>query len=261
MSVRASTPRENSGAPIEDIARQELARSNDCEAGSLLSTSWSAKSNRARGDLDERQVFGCPSAVAFSLQRSLAMHGMDMIALEPSAVSSMRGGADVAEWSDSGGLAVDLGWSGARLIAARAGRLVYERGVSELGQMALCREIARCCSWPEGEAWLIGGLMSRRGGMDALVSMERSVAGVIERFAEALMVEIERGVAFAGERYGIASDDGVLLTGGGAMGLLGAALQSMSGGQLVQAGDEALSPIHATARGLSLITEEIHARR
>lgn len=261
VSARASTPRENSGAPIAQIAQQELARVSGAEPGSLLSTSWSARSKRSRGELDERQVFGCPTQLALSLHHAFAMHGMDMIALEPGVIAATRGGFEAAGLSGEAGLIVDLGWSSARLIAAENGRLVYERGMPGLGTHQLAAGIAEACSRPEHHAWIIGGLMASRGGLDAIISAQRAVAGVIERFADELMIEIERGVAFAGERYSVATERGVLITGGGAMGGIGEALVSLGGGLLIPAGDDTLPPIHAAARGLATIMEGAHATR
>jgi len=261
VSARASTPRESSGAPIAEIARQELARSNACDPGSLLAISWSAKSKRARGELDERQVFGCPADFAYSLHHAFATHGMDMVALEPGVIAAARGGFEAAGLSGQSGLVVDIGWSSARLIAADGGCLVYERSVHEFGLQRLASRIANACSRPDQHAWIVGGLMARRGGLQAMISAQRVIAGVIERFADELVTEIERGVAFAGERYAVPADRGVLITGGGAMGALGEALAAIGGGLLIPAGDAELSPLHAAARGLAIITEDAHATR
>lgn len=260
LSARASTPKENSGAPVKEIAKQELARSSNVNVESLLALSWSARSRRSRGELDERQVFGCTYETAEMIHHGFAAHGMDAVLLEPGAVSAARGAFNAIGLSGEEGLLVDLGWSSVRMIAASDSRLVYERSVAEYGMCQLAGQIAGICSLGAHHAWMIGGIMARRGGDEAILAAQRSVVGIVDRFAHDLMIEIERGASFAQERYGVNTDQGVMLTGGGSVGMLGNALRRISDGQLIPAGDQGTASLHAAARGLAIGMEAANAR-
>jgi Tfp pilus assembly PilM family ATPase len=261
LIARAPTPKENSGAPVEEIARQELGRSNGVEGEQLISLSWSARSRRSRGELDERQVMGCIASVVDEIHDGFAAHGMDVDSIEPGVIAAARGGFNAVGLSGQDGLLVDLGWSSARLVAVSGSRLVYMRQIADFGMGRLAAQVALACSLSEQHAWVIGGLMARPGGCEAVIEARRVVISVVSRFADGLMLEIERGAAFARERYGVNTDQGVVLSGGGGMGLLGDTLRTISDGQLMPASGQGTTPELAAARGLAMMMEGSHACR
>ncbi|MGP1347224.1 MAG: hypothetical protein ACTS3F_11240 [Phycisphaerales bacterium] len=265
LSCRASAPMEGSGAPVEQIARAELARVSGQNAGALLSASWSARSRRSRSELDERQVLGCSAAVARGLSEAFGGGGLDLVGLEPGPVGSARGALHIAGLSGAGsagssGLIVDFGWGGARLLAVSDGVLMYERCMDEHGQRRFTEELCGLMGLDPEMAVALSGAMSSNGDAEWCARLAKASEVLAREWGEGLCAEIERGLNFAGERYGIEAGSGVLLCGGGVDGAVGrCVLELMGDGVRACAG--VVPGSHGLAMGLCLGKEGVHAVR
>lgn len=235
-------PPRSSGAPVEAIAQQELARTRSLEPGSFEFRCWDLpKGRRGRDGLSVMAV-SCGSAQVEELLGRFEAVGLDVCRLDVQPWALVRAcglvGAALVVGAESGeggaspggssvGVVVDIGHSAARVMVSVEGVVLYvgeqaglgvERVVAALrAEHGLGDEHARALLFGSGAAtW----------------SARAEVAGVLARHREKTAAMVRESLAFATQRQGTIGQATVVLVGGGA------SLPGMAGGIEQELGKE-----------------------
>jgi Tfp pilus assembly PilM family ATPase len=237
-------PPRASGAPLEQLARMELARSNRCDEGSFtlgvwdLPTAAGPKSAGQRPQRDPSQptsVFACglPHERIEPILQELEHAGVEVVAIDTPGCALARACRPLMR---SGGAApltaiLELGWSSALLVVvcgtAQDGDVVlYERNIAESGLGRLFRAIATRVGAEDAAVELIlaegaGGESEERARAGSLQGEARAC---VTRFIEGLAPELQRSLSYLAHKYPGWTPASVLLTGDGAELAVGGAL-------------------------------------
>lgn len=253
-------PPRRSGAPLDQIAKAELALAHRREAADLEVAFWELPRPVRMNDGTPVMAAGCPHADADALIEPLERAGFHVVALDLEAWAVARVVAESGGVGADSLLAVaDLGWSSATLVLIYQGKVVYERSLTAAGVHALVQAIHRDHSFPdETTQYLladVGFEADERGQPDDWRLLVKARPHLEAHF-ENLARELALSMRYAQHQYPEAAVDRVLLSGGGARvpGLarfLAPTLDSKVDVLHVASGESA-DPALAVASGLSL---------
>ncbi len=227
LSMTMELPARGSGAPLDQIARDELARSHRVSAAEIEMAWWELPGGQRATEGTHAMAMGCTHERAAALVEGLENAGGCVEALEPGPVALARACGEHADGAQSpgdsdGGVTamVDVSWTGASLSLVIGGTIVYRRCLQELGLAALTREAMRTARMESEEdaegvlAQLAGGPMSVEDG-EREGSRWPAVAALTDTLAGQLADELAMALGYAERRFD-APARRVLIVGGGA---------------------------------------------
>ncbi|MBI1338250.1 MAG: hypothetical protein GC164_15010 [Phycisphaera sp.] len=132
-----SLPDASSGAPLDQIAKGELARSHKLGQTPIESAWWALppSSRNAIGHQAMATALACDTAAA--IVEAFDRVGLDVIAIDSPPCATRRAGLLNGKDSNAGVVLVDLGWTAARFTLSVAGVVAYHRQLDDLGLRAL----------------------------------------------------------------------------------------------------------------------------
>lgn len=232
VSAALTLPPTSSGAPLDQIAKAELARASRRDPDGL-EIGWWPVPTPAGGPKDSQSTH----AIAVSYARADIDHtvsafdavGLDLIAMDAPAWAFARGvGAILRAQTFRPELCavLDLGWTVANLIVLRDGVPVFERELLDLGIGSLHNELSKSLAFGEQ---VCDHIIERVGAPDAkgvpsLVKgsepwstepdeASRRVADYLNRVA----AEVSVSLSYLTHRYPSWPVDALMVVGGGAM--------------------------------------------
>jgi Tfp pilus assembly PilM family ATPase len=194
MDVLELPPR-SSGAPLAELARVELARTNRCDPNSFELGWWEMAPTGRGGEQSSVFAAGMPFAKSTPILDACDQAGLEVHAIDipPNALArSYRGGAPDAM--------LDLGWAGGMLCVLHAGLVVYERTMEDAGLRTIIGPLSARLGIPsEAVEQLLLASAGGEGGQDhPLVSELR---GPINEYLERVAGEVQRSLAYMAHRY------------------------------------------------------------
>lgn len=218
-------PGRSSGAPVEQIARGEMARSLKCEGHDLeiglweLPTAPQPQGKPAPSAAPvATMVVACRTAAADALAAVLGQAGLEVAAIDAPCLALAR----VCEsWLAPAavGAILELAPESARAVVTYGRAVVYERTLPEGSVSALRSVLAEQLDLePEVASYLLA-----HHGLDGAPPEEAAVAARFERARRViadrlglLAAEVQRSVAYAGGRYPGSGAGRLLIVGDGA---------------------------------------------
>lgn len=242
-------PARSSGAPLDSIARQELARTCKRDPNSIELAWWelptaSITSGPARaGHGIQAMALGCAHADADALVDAFASTRLDVLAVDTPPTALTRACTPLAARAPNLTAILGLGYNAAQILILCGGTLVYERTLAEAGLRLLASGIANQLS---SDAELTDFLLSKVGCADnpedPNADQSREARALIGAHADALASELKTSIAYSARRFD-APLTRVLLTGSGAdIPGLAARLSSRAGVDAITARADALCP-------------------
>jgi len=209
-------PRE-SGAPVEQLARRELARLHRCEADEIEVACWDLPRPARAANVTFVMGVACRHDEANALLDAVEAAGLHVRALEVHASAAAR--ACLPLLATAGGIVgiLDVGWSAAHLLLWHQGVVVYERKLTKGGQAALTAALAAGMGVTEQEAQRLlfaapgAAAPRRRRGRKA-----KALADCLQAHVVALAEEMQVPLTYLGNQYPDAQVEKLLLIGGGA---------------------------------------------
>src|SRR5262249_26290258 len=129
-------PPRSSGAPLDQLARVELARVHKLEPGSFELACWDLPAPARAGDATHMMAAACPHADADRLLGAIESAGLRVVALDIKPWALTRACAAVGS-ADGTTVLLDVGEEGALLTAVRQAAPVYERMMRDGGTATL----------------------------------------------------------------------------------------------------------------------------
>ncbi len=218
-SVMELPPR-SSGAPLDQIARVELARANDCAPDSIELSWWDLPAGQRAQEGTHVFALGLRHTDAEEALIGLEVAGFEVRALDSGVLGLARACASVGLGGDAHVTGVlDIGWSAATLAVLLGQTLVYQRFLPEMG---LARLHARLISDLAIDAEAAEFVLRRVGVLNDLPEDQRDwellddARSIVADHAEAIGSELKASLSYAMRRYGARGSMGVAASGGGA---------------------------------------------
>jgi Tfp pilus assembly PilM family ATPase len=210
-------PPQDSGAPIDLLARGELARMHACQPQSVEMASWHLPAPARAANTTFVMGVGCRHADANEFLDLFEAEGFEVRRLETQARAVARACQPLL--ADARGIAgiLDIGWRSARLVLLFQGVVVYERNLAKSGLSALVAPLAHQLklSVEDAEESLSGRRASgrrsarRRGRAEAI---DAAIAGHLK----AMVQEMRIPLSYLANQYPDVAMERLLLVGGGA---------------------------------------------
>lgn len=220
-------PARASGAPVDELASAEIARSAKLDAGAYEAACWDvpvARSGAGAGTSVLAVALRHEDAEALIAPFDLA--GLKVRAIEPASCALARALEYSAKKSGDGAGAnersivalLDLGWHAGTVNLISDGQVLYQRALFECGVGPLYRQLAEKHGLDEEAADVVLCDTSAPEAAGAVVS------SLIQAFVAQVAEEVSASLAFARHRYSGRKVNQAVLVGGGSKirGLAGA---------------------------------------
>lgn len=217
VSAVLELPPRDSGAPIEAIAANELARIHQHDPQEMEVGSWDLPApSRAGAPV---MAVGCAHIDTNPLLDTYQAAGFNVIALDTNMLAIARAVGPTLKDPQNISAVVDMGWSGTRLFMMHQGTVVYERRLSEFGFRSIHETLADRSEMDDE----VAEMLIRQVGLGAPPSEELAslaattgVSGLITSLTDKLVPEIRASFSYAEHRYPEAGGTELVLVGGGA---------------------------------------------
>lgn len=218
-SVMELPPR-SSGAPLDQIARIELARASNCPPDSIELAWWELPAGTRAQEGTHVFALGLRHADAFAAIDGLEAAGFEVQALDSGILGISRACTRMGLTIDTQvtGI-VDLGWSATTLAVLLGSTLVYQRILPETALSALhARLIDELKVDPEAADFVL-----RRVGLSIDLPEEQrnwelldDARAIVADHFDTVGNEVKASLSYATRRYSATGSSGVVAAGGGA---------------------------------------------
>ncbi|KPK79722.1 MAG: hypothetical protein AMJ81_12920 [Phycisphaerae bacterium SM23_33] len=211
-------PSRSSGAPLDQIARMELARIHKCDPDSFELAYWDVPVPNRPAEGTRVMAAACAHADTEPLLDLFEREGLNVRALDLHACAIARACRPALADEPAITCVVDMGWACARLFIMYRGVVVYERPLGETGgkylseglnrQLGLDLEMTDSVLAEVG----LGAEAKGREDSESFDDLRRIIASHLDSMVQELRVSF----SYALRQYGDAVTERLLLIGGGA---------------------------------------------
>lgn len=202
-------PPRDSGAPIEKLAKMEVARIRHREPETFELASWDLPSPARAGEATHMLAVGCEHEPANKLMDMFEAHGASVRALDVRSCALARA---LGSYTASGVTGVvELSWDVTRLVALLGDVVLYERCVEDAGIRAVREEIIRIM---DVDAEIADFLLAGGGAEQGL---NDETGSILESVWDGAVDEINASLNYAEHRYANADLRRLVLIGAGAL--------------------------------------------
>lgn len=226
LSSVMELPPVSSGAPLEQIARQELARASKCEPGGIELAWWVLPGGARAAEGTHAMAVGCRHEDAFAVLDVLGAGGLDVLAIDAPTTALATAVAPLTGDAQDLAAVVEIGSSGAQLIILLGRTVVYERLLAEFGterlidglatRIGVAREDAMTLLCSNGcGAWDKNAEHAPARRSSDIADVSADVSSIATTYADALVGELRLSASYAMRRFD-AEMPRVLMTGAAA---------------------------------------------
>lgn len=212
-------PPRNSGAPVEQIAKAELARTVKASPDALAVGLWDVPAPARAVAATYAMGVAMRHKDADALADVLEGAGLSVRSLDIHAWALARACAPLARASAGVTGVLDIGWDAALLVLIHQDCVIYQRVLAECGIAAIRDRVGQAL---EIEASLADHILdqtvmkSAAEGARTDPMLWASIRNVLGDYATSISVELTASFSYASHRYPANAVDKLFLTGGGA---------------------------------------------
>lgn len=211
FSAALELPPRSSGAPVEELAKQELARSVKRETGEIEVAVWDVPrpTRGGGGEATHVMAMGLGHAEAEALVEAVETGaGVEVEALECRCCAMARAGLAATEQGGADGQAtgvlraiVDVGDAALTVSVLHGGLVVYDRVVRDSGLDSMRRVIQDQLRSEDGVELILEAVCNGTGGGELGGMAAGTVKGVVEDHVEQVVQELRTVLAYALHKY------------------------------------------------------------
>jgi len=223
-------PPRSSAAPLEQLARLELARAHRCGPDAFEMGCWdlppvAAGQSARAGKGTTVMAVGYPHAAANALLDAFESAGLLVEAIDAAPCALARACAPaISTVGPEGGMTaiLDIGWSAATLILLHCGAVIYGRALAEAGLGTLHATLTRRLNLePDVTEYLLtevglSATLPEGPNGDAAIDLPDDARGLLAAHVDAIVRELLASLSYAARQYPEAPISRLLLVGGGA---------------------------------------------
>ena len=207
-----------SGAPVEMLARAELARMHDCDPHSIETACWDLPGERQTRDTTHVMALACPHEVAEGLLDAFEQAGLDVEALDSELHATARACGELL--SPDGVTAIlTLGWDTVVLNMMHRGQIVYHRALAEVSmkhQAAALAELLEVEPATIDAVWAQHNNTAPQQRSAEEAALLETIAGILETHWAEIVADLEAPFAYIQSEHTGREIERLLLTGFGA---------------------------------------------
>jgi len=220
LTAVVDVPARSSGAPVDAIARAELAAMHSCEPTTLEAVCWELPETASERPTNQAMTMACPHGVSDPLLDAFEAAGFDVMALDGPLQAAVRTCRERLR-PDAVTCFLHVGWDTTAMSLVFCGRVVYHRLIPQMGVGAAADRLA-------DDLGLDDAVLSRLlSGGQADDPDERELrdelAKALRPTWRSILTETEAPLAYVAHQYPDAAVHEVLVTGYGAADSAGAA--------------------------------------
>jgi type IV pilus assembly protein PilM len=209
-------PPRDSGAPLDQIARVELASAHKCNPDTIESAFWELpQSMRSREGMSAMAV-GCRHDDADALLDAFEDAGLTVIGLDVKSCAVARACGPALSRVQGLAALLNIEWSAASLVVLSDDVVVYERSLANAGLERLHESLVRELDLDLDVADYILGEIGVGGDADDADAPKELLVAARDRitaYLEAMMPEIRMSLGYATQEYGHSTVDRIVLIG------------------------------------------------
>ena len=229
FSSMLELPPRSSNAPLEQIARMEVARAHRFAPDSFEMGCWDLPAAARASKQTPVLAVACTHADAAAVMYPLEALGLDVTALDVTAAALARACTPLLA-ADAGGIIgiVDLGWTGATLSLMHQGVAIYGRTLGDCGILRLYHTLSSrlglevdVIDYMLSDTGISGAVSAAAEGTAPAVPAPRKgkaatdAAGLIAAHFEAAVHELHVSLTYAQHQYPDTPLSRLLVVGGG----------------------------------------------
>lgn len=218
LASNLELPPRDSGAPIEQIARLELARATRANAVAMEMALWMIPAPIRAAEGSHAMALGATHETTDPLIQGFAAAGLDVEAIDARVLASARACGPQMQTIGNMSVTIDVGWDALALGVFISGVLVFERAVTEAGLKDLYTSITQRAGVDVDAIDLALGCPGGVAAPEtpAALTISSRIRGCLTEFLELAQVEVDRSVSYVQSRYPQNSLDATVLLGDGA---------------------------------------------
>lgn len=210
-------PPRSSGAPVDRIAKVELGRMHDHDAGAMEVVCWELPSTQQAKDTAQSMAVGCPHTVAEPILDDFERQGLEVQALDCESLAVLR--ACHGQLAEGGMTAVlDLGWDSAELLLTYQGAIVYQRTMPDVALSSETQALAESLEIDPGAVDLILSrpLLPNQTDDEDEQAFYNTVETSVHSHWERVLAELAAPFSYVAHQFPNGQVQRLLLTGRGA---------------------------------------------
>jgi len=218
MMQTLELPPRASGAPVEKLARIELARAHRLMPDEIECATWDVPASSRGGDLTHVVACGMRRADGERIAAAFADAGLSIVGIDMRSWAMARGAGVLSGASGVARALIDVAWDACTLAVSHRGVLVFERSVEDGALRNLYAGVAERLKIGIDvvEAAFDQGLWSDRApSCDEAMLVQRECRQSLTTYFDTMVPEVARSLQYAANRYASPIAD-LTLTGEGA---------------------------------------------
>ena len=211
-------PPRSSGAPLEQFARTELARSARIEEHSFEMTCWDLPAPARAAASTSVMAVGLRHEDGEALVSAFEDEGLDVRAIDTRALALARACAPLLRGSDVSAI-LDLGWNSAFLVLMCDNVVIYQRALAETGFALAHRQLVSRFQLADDvaeEMLQVADIRPVHPDNRRTGGGTTAVRDLVGRHIDSVLAEVDVSLAYARHRYPARAMTTLLLAGGGA---------------------------------------------
>lgn len=216
LTAVLDVPPRSSGAPVDDIARAELAGMHGQDPDAIEAVCWDLPAPGSGPGASQAMAMACPHAVAEPMLANFEAAGFDVVALDSELQARLRASRD--RLTDDGvTVLLELGWGAADLCMTFCGNVVYHRSMDEFGIGPRIQELARTLGLTlETLDYALSGSAAANGAGQGPAALLETIETMLEAYWSHVAAELHTPLTYVRRQYADAPISQMLLTGYGA---------------------------------------------
>ncbi len=219
MTGMLDLPPAGSGAPLDQIARMELARMQGWDPKAFELVYWLLPPSPQTKGQTQVLAAGCTHNDANAVLDVLESAGLHVHALDTHVCALVRAYAPLLVGSTGVVGVMDVGWKCCRLVALHQGVVIYERSLAEAGIARLSQTLSEQLGLTPAELEVLFAQVGMEASPDGPEDDDdpfEKVRGAVASHFERMLDEIRAPLFYAMQQYPGTSVERLLLAGGGA---------------------------------------------
>ena len=209
-------PPRSSGAPIEQIARVELARVTKLDPDSFEMAAWDLPAPARAGSGAHMLAVALPRTDADACLDLFEGQGLAVQALDTQAWAMARACRLRAAESSPMIAALDLGWGGALLVLVHNGQVIYQRTLAAGELSTLVADLSKQTGLPLEAIEQLLAATGQSPETPAALAGSSVMRLVTQHYLETTAAELAASLSYATHRYPETPVSRVVVMGGGA---------------------------------------------
>ena len=208
-------PPRSSGAPVEQIARSELARMHQCDVRAIEIASWALPQPARAANSTPTMVCACTYADADALMKLFARCGYHVVALDTRPKALARACTPILVDPRTITAVIELGWDQAHIVAMHETLVAYDRRLIEAGFEGLVETLVAKTNLDRAaaEELLDEVVLEPQNAYQDGTKRARKPATRVEKHVDMIGDELATALSYLGNLYPDTPVQEVVLTG------------------------------------------------